>query len=835
MSSKTKRRTLAASREAVEATSPDFPAWLAPAAYALVTLILFREVVAGTSTLLGQDSLALSYFARNFYTEFVRAFHTFPLWNPYLFGGLPFVEGMHGDIFYPPSIALFFMDAKWMWGWKMLIHIWLAGVFTYLWLRGLGLRREISFFGGLAYMMGAHLVSLVHPGGDGKLFVSALAPLVFWLTERAMTRRGLPDFALFSLGVAAAMLTSHMQLAYYLVWGISLYAIFRMAQIWRAERRPATVARLFGLFTLAGLLAVGASAVQFFPPLAYLREWSHRADRTVRAEQQTGYEFSTSWSMHPEEAMSLMVPEFVGDNVETETRSGTTYWGRNAMKLNSEYTGFITLFLAPLVFLRRRGSRTWFFVVLALLSLSFALGATTPLFRLYYLIPGVSLMRAPSLIIFLWGLSLVTLAAFALQRYLDWAVEGTDEERRAVRRYLWIGTAVVAGLAVLASAGVLTDLWQAVIYRDMDPRRLAALQENLPRIQAGFWIVTLFAAAVAGLWEALARGLIGRRAVLVALALLAALDLYRVGRPFIRATELLNSIPALGVLFTPDESIRFLQERQAAGEVFRAYSFQPPFLPYDAYPTNTLAIHGIEQFAGHHGNEIGRYRTLLGGETPYNLATSELRLLDLANVSYVLTPGPIQPPEGFVEAFRGSRSVVYRNTNALPRAYLVGNVEVVPDDAAVERILGPDFDYRTTAALPEPLPPGIEVRPDPQGGVRWVERGINAYTLEVTSDRPALLVIAENYFPAWHAEVDGESAPVLRANYTFRAVPIPAGTHTVRLYYESELLRASAATSVGLLLLLLAVGVGGTALRARRGAASGPAAVAEEGGDDDVA
>src|SRR5690606_41740439 len=99
MSSKTKRRTLAASRKAVEATSPDFPAWLAPAAYALVTLILFREVVAGTTTLLDQDSLALSYFARNFYSAVVRAFDTFPLRNPYPYGGLPPVEGTHGGIF----------------------------------------------------------------------------------------------------------------------------------------------------------------------------------------------------------------------------------------------------------------------------------------------------------------------------------------------------------------------------------------------------------------------------------------------------------------------------------------------------------------------------------------------------------------------------------------------------------------------------------------------------------------------------------------------------------------------------------------------------------------
>src|SRR5690606_32700885 len=146
--------------------------------------------------------------------------------------------------------------------------------------------------------------------------------------------------------------------------------------------------------------------------------------------------------------------------------------------------------------------------------------------------------------------------------------DGSEEERRSARRYLWGGTAALAVLALLASTGALTSIWQAVLYPDMEPRKLAAPEENLHRIRAGYWIVTFFAAAVAGLWEALARGAASRRTVVVALALLAALDLYRVGRPFIRATELMNAMPDLAVLFTPDESIRFLQERQAAGEVF---------------------------------------------------------------------------------------------------------------------------------------------------------------------------------------------------------------------------------------------------------------------------
>src|SRR5512141_3150374 len=106
----------------VEPTLNDIPRWLPPVVYAFVTILLFREFLFGGGRLLGTDTVALSYFARNFYTQFIHAFHRFPMWNPLLYGGLPFIDGMHGDIFYPPSLALFFLDAEHMWGWKLLLH-----------------------------------------------------------------------------------------------------------------------------------------------------------------------------------------------------------------------------------------------------------------------------------------------------------------------------------------------------------------------------------------------------------------------------------------------------------------------------------------------------------------------------------------------------------------------------------------------------------------------------------------------------------------------------------------------------------------------------------------
>ena len=805
----------ASSRDARNSARADLervPRWAPVVLYAAVTILLFREAIFGGAGLLGVDTMALSYFARDFYTDAVRS-GVFPLWNPYVLGGLPFIEGMHGDIFYPLSLALLFLEPVTFWTWKMTLHVFLAGLFAYLWLRrGLQLRRGPAMFGGLVFMMGADLVSLVYPGGDGKLFVSALAPLVFLLAERCVRLRRWADFAFFALGIALVMFTSHMQLAYFMVWGVSLYMLFRAVQVWRAEGAGKGAA-LFGGFALAGVLGVGAAAVQFLPPLGYLQEWSQRADKT-QAEVGDAYAYATSFSLHPEEIMALVVPEFVGDNVQTETRSGATYWGRNGFKLNHEYAGFIPLLLAPLLFLRRREPRAWFFAGLAALSLIYALGANTPLFRLFYLLPGVSLFRAPSLIIFLYGLSVATLGALALQRLLDWYAADT-EGSAAVTRWLWIALAILGFLALLASTGALTSMWQSIVYRDMAAQKIAALQANATNIRLGFWLTFFFALIVTGAWHGLQRGALTPTVVLWLLIGVAAVDEYRVDRPFIRGTILMNEFATDPAMLQPDETIRFLQERQAAGEVFRVWDVGPFVTGQAAYGNNIFAIHGIEQLGGHHGNEMRYYDRLIGGDdASSNAVASELRLLRRANVGYVVSPQRLQVP-GLTEVFVGQRSAVYQMNDVLPRAYLAGRAEVVSDDVALQRMLGAEFDAASTVLLTEPLPADAPAPQEGvQGSVTWEQRSLNRMTLRVTADRPAMLVILDNYYPAWHAHVGDDDAPLVRANLTFRAIPVPAGEHEVEIAYFPAALHTGAVASISLILLLTLVGVGGVMLDA---------------------
>jgi hypothetical protein len=811
---KVSRKPAAAERRAQPRQDPPaLPGWLPPVIYAFVTLLLFREFFLGGASMLGVDSITLSYFARDFYTEFVQQFHRMPYWNPLLFGGLPFVEAMHGDIFYPPSLALFFMDARTMWGWKMALHIFMAGAFMYFWLRrGLALGGLAAFFGGLVYMMGADLVSLVLPGGDGKLFVAALAPLMFWLTERAAARRGPADYALFALGLALILFTSHMQSAYYCVWAVSLYFLFRVWQMWRSERNGGAALRAVGTFALAGVLGVGAAAVQFLPPLGYLREHSHRVDRA----QERGYEWSSTYSLHAEEIVSLAIPEFIGEVAASDpSRPAGGYWGRNGFKLNHEYAGLVPLLLIPVLLVLRRTPQVWFFTALAALALLYALASSTPFGRFFYIIPGVSMFRAWSIIIYVYALAVVTLGAIGVQQLHDWLLDArSDAEAATARKTLWVTAGVFAVLALLASSGVLASLWTGVVHRSMDARSAAIMAANSAYITTGFWVAFGIALAVAGAWHAATRRVLSAGVFVVVVAVVAAVDLYRVGRPFVKQTAQMNEQLAATTMLRPDDVITQLQRLRDAGGVFRVGDLSAPLQTRGAYNANDLAIHGLEQLAGHHGNEMGRYRNLIGGDGADNLATSDLRLANITNTEYFVSPARVEHP-ALEEIYTGQYAVLYRNRDVLPRAYVVGATEVVAADAAIERLLDEDFDARNVALLEEPLPQEVEVQAGATGAVEWMERGADGQRLRVTADRAALLMVLDNWLPAWEATVGGRAAPVLRANHTFRAIPVPPGEHVVTLRYRADTLRSGAFISLAVLALLLGVVLVDT-IRSRR-------------------
>jgi hypothetical protein len=779
------------------------PRWVPFVVMGALTLLVFREyLVSGEgSMLLGQDTIAAGIMFRKFFVEHIRALGRLPLWNPYLFGGVPTIEAGSGDILYPASILHFLLPLTSALAWKLILHVYLAGVFMYLAARAFGTSRMVALFAGSAYLLSANLVSLVWGGQDGKMYVTALFPAALWLLVTALKHHSWVRWLWLGV-VAGLMVVAHPQLAYYAYIALAVYAL---ASLWgHRHEGGAFLANGLAGAMVAVVTAAGIAAVVLLPMYRYLREDSPRAGPG------RGFEYSASWSLHAEEAVSLLVPEFSGTDVQSQT-----YWGKNPFKHNSEYGGALVLVLGVAAVAGLRGDRRrWGLATLAGVALLYALGAGTPVFRvLYSIVPGLKNFRAPSLATYLVIVALTLLASMLIERVL---VAGDVRARRAMSLGLAVGAgaALLLGVLTLSAGTGLYATWTSIFGGADVPDRAVAFAANVPRLTAGALIVALICAAAWGaifLWE---RGNLKAIHVVIALTVLTAVDLARVDSRYIQ-------IVRYEEFFPPDQGIEALRARLAPGERVLTVG--------GVYPEGFLASYGVPEVFGYHGNQLRwyndltRYTARQSARTTTELEQYWIGLLGSAALralagKYVLLPGQVELP-GYRLLGADQRVAVYVNDAAMPGVAVVPEVQVEPDSARrIMSLWSPTFDPARTTILEEPV---LALGQAGGTGTATIEgNGDDTLAIRVRNSGPALLHVSRTYHPSWQAEIDGVPAPVLRANHALMAVPLTrSGEHRVVMRYRPAIVRLASIVTLltwAAVILMTAVG-GGLHLRGSRG------------------
>ncbi len=755
----------------------------------VLTIILFAGFIFSGKMLYGTDTMGAGVFFRTFYANFWRTYHTMPLWEPYIHGGMPFVDAMHGDIFYPAAILQFFIRVTYALGLKLVLHVFLAGLLMFYFLRELNLRREISFLGGILYMFSPCLVSLVYPGHDGKMYVFALLPLAFMLLHKACKSGRFLYFLLFGISFALLVFTAHMQMTYFAAWGLGLFFLYLLWRLYREGNRR--ILKYIVYFVISIILGISLSMIQLLSPYNYLKTYSMR---TMNTEADKGYAYASSWSMHLEELASEVVPEFSGDNIHTQ---GNFYWGRNPFKLNSEYIGLLALFLAVVTVIYRRTHLIWFFTGLGILAFIYALGGTTPFFMLfYYLIPGVKSFRGPSMINFLFCFTTVVIAMLGLDNFLK-----LKENAAEIKRFIKIAFIFVlaySGLAILVSLlrGTFFDIWIAVLYNGIDTAKKAALEQNIPRVITGLWIGALLLWLSYGILRLHSKGGLKNSMAIGALAVLALVDLFRVDSRFIITVD-------------PDQFYRkssvvdFLQARQKE-EPFRA------FLLPQSYQDNYLAMYGIEEVSltAMHGNQLRTYDEFVGRHQQ-NPNLTLPNFIHLLNIKYILSPQPLNLP-WTKQVYEADGIYVHQNLSYLPRAFPVYSWQVEKDQNQVlEELKKSDFDIRRKIFLAE-APPNL---PSDTAGIslesvipaKVSDYTINRFKVDADMPRDGFLFLSENYYPAWKAYVDGRETKIYRADYLFRAVYLSRGRHSVQFVFDSPIYKLAKTWTLLTSLAVLAI------------------------------
>jgi len=786
--------------------------WLYLLALAIVTFCVFSAFFFSGGMLSSSDQLQ-GLDSKVYLKDALLKFHQVPFWfNPRL-GGMPTIDALFGEMFYPFSLVInALLPVPQAISFGMIFHIFLAGFFFFLLLRrGFRVPAPLAFVGGVFYMLNPQFLSLIYPGHPGKMYVIAWLPFMVWqLKELAETQRFVHTILL-GIAIGMSILTSQLQSTYFVMWGLGAYAVFASLRS-VVHHEIGKASRIGFFFVIACVVGLGLGLIQLYPSFMYVRDAF-----SVRGVDR-GFDYAASWSMHWPEFFSLWVPEF-GNTLDY-------YWGGNAFKLNSEYAGAIVAFLAVLSVIWKSKPWRFFWLGVAAFAILFALGAETPFFSIiYWLVPEVKKFRAPSMVMFWFSFSIVLLASLFLKDFTAGELAEMNERRR--KKWTWGLIITAMGFLLVVIVFSIKDLISGFlpIISTLDTEKRQVFEANfLKNFVPMLWLWLFFSTVTIGCIIAVIWGKIKAGAAIGVILLIGAIDIIRVDAQFIK---IINPQP----YFADEPAFRDLRSEMERAP-FRCFSLA------GALPQNSEGIHGLEGVGGFHDNELRWYREFRGDQQNRNyyekllgqmpdgqayLISENLKMgnnfLNLANVKYYLVR-------------QGNDLLSIKNEGALERLSFVTEYVVIDSSRIIDALKNNRYDIRTTVALlqePDEKPgqtsgpltgssaglDSLGIR-NPLLSVQWEKYTPNYRMATVDAKADGFLRISEVYYPGWKVNIDGKPVKIDRADGAWMAVNLHRGRHEVEMMPHSLYLAKAMQVTVATCIFLCLYGIFLIGMRVRR-------------------
>ena len=763
--------------------------WVPIVFFALLTTGYFYHILITGDVIYGSDTGAEFHKGNE---PFAEALNKLPQknWSRFM-GGTPESSALRPQ-YYPLVIIDLFTSEHRYFGWRYIFAMFTAGYFMYLCARSFGLHPLAALIAGAAYASAPAFLTFSHAGHFAKMTVIGLFPLMYWALNRGMDTRRVIYFLILGGTVGIAIYSPHLQMAYFALWALGLLFLYKL--LWDLFRTRNTKTALYQTLLSAGAiclgLAIGAEGV--IPQYWNTTTSSKRA--TTEQTSDDGYEFASSWSLHPEEIFALVIPEFISFDTNTTTHK---YWGRNAFKINSEYVGIVPLFFAIFALsCIRKKTHIAFLLGLFILAIAYALGPHTPLHKLlYHLVPGVKVLRAPGMIAFLFAFALCALGAYGLHRLITDSV--TPEASKKLGIAGGICTAILLLFAFAPST--LLSLWQNIVWTDISAwqeiiaktkdtsfTRLQIAQANLPLTGQGALLAAIFVGILTAISYLRAQNKVQIHTFALILLTVILIDTWRIDKMFLNYVNL-NRVPPRERINA--DAVAFLKRDDT---LFRVLA-----LP----DHNQMPLPGIDLVTGFNDFAIRRYDHILKSGSIDNPA-----ILNLLNTKYIVTPSELNIP--YLQKIAGRQGLhIYRNPGALPYFYLAPQYEIIPDENQILQKLGdPNTNPTQTALIEED--PGITPTPNTSETDSIERLEYNEHQgylkLRTTALGPRILVISQNHHPNWRTTINGEPKPLIRANYLWTAVALEPGEHIVELTYRDPIVGTTRWITLGGVVILIA-------------------------------
>ncbi|HZQ09381.1 MAG TPA: YfhO family protein, partial [Anaerolineae bacterium] len=637
------------------------------------------------------------------------------------------------------------------------LHFFIAGAGMYALLRFAPLTLDNHPLNRVACLAGAVAFAfsdlfITHFGNLNLIASAAWLPLIFLFFMRAVDanktslfgKSGLTYALLTGIVLAISFFAGHVQPFLFIVLALALYAGYSSALQRAAWQR---IARLLGIALAVG---AGLSAITLLPALELTR---------LSVRSAFTYQDAAQFSLPPLELVGILVPGFFGRGPENA-------WGPWS-RVEVGYIGVFPLTLAVFALILRRNVKTLFFASLALVGLLLALGGYAILHGwLFQFVPGFGQLRAPARFVFLFDFGLTVLAGIGVDALVSPMSQVLrDQFRHIVRNSAWIAFAFALVSGALA-LGIL------ILGQGQDPALFQRIA-NAANALAFFILLLAFSFA---LLIVLARDWLSNRLwSFLALALIF-FDLFSLGA----YVDVGTSDPTLG--YQRADIVDFLRANNGLARIDSRTDVEGVWRP------DTGLLYGLQDVYGDNPlvlNDFATYWERLGGRSSY--------LYRMLNVNHILVRRGTPLPSNFTKVFDGSGSIsIFQNNCNDPRAWVVYNARVNNDlNTILDSLQG---DCQT---IDSSVPDEIIILVSGNGAQELQQNNfVRSDPFTITGYAPNEIVgnanaradgyvfFSEVYVPGWRAFVDGQEVPVVRANYLFRAVPITAGTHQVRLIYD---------------------------------------------------
>lgn len=726
----------------------------------------------------------------------------FTLWNPYVFCGMPAYAIAIGfkwfnffwvaldvtrDIF---SIPFTVDYAKWT------FYLVLLALTMFLFMHRRTNNKLISLLVSLSTSFSMGIVVFLYIGHVTKLTAIWCFPIILLLLLNFQKKISFLGTLLLISFLTMMILAWHVQIIFYIFFAILIYFIYYFLRSFKLKDK--VLSKQLIKSALVFISAVVVALVIQSDNLTQIWEYnpySTRGSESIVEKESTPteqsesdfYQYATNWSFSPGEVLTFIIPSYYGFGKSTyqgplsqnQPVEVNTYFGQMPFVDVAMYMGVIIFFLAVFsMIINWKDPFVRYLTILSVIALLISFGRTFPLIYdlMFNYFPFFDKFRVPSMILVLVQLTYPILAGLGIAKVISLKKEPDKRAEKLVKNTALVFTGVLIFTLILA-----TPIREWFLERVVSSGRENQTIKALHNYMADMFITDaryafFFSATAFGLIYAYLKSKLSADILILGITILVLIDVIRIdlrGETYVEQSQIeqqfnkpeyIQAIESLN-----DNSVyRILNLKQdgSLGSLSQNSNFNSYFLQQDLYGYSGIKPRGFQD-----------YMDVL--QSPANLT-----LWRMANVKYVIFDSEQIVP-GLELIYSGDKTFVYRNQNALPRAYFVNSVGSKSAIELLNAVKNENLDPKEIAYVENN---NIEAdRPDSTAQVSIDKYEDEKISITATASGNNFLFLGDTYLPTgWKAYIDGEVTEIYKTNHNFRGILVPEGTHKIDFIYLPE-------------------------------------------------